>query len=203
MTRFHGIALERLHRHSISITYPHDLALSDDDTIVVDSMLGKLSQWLRMAGIRVEFSPCYRDEYLAEMGDIVVTRDEELFLRRLSGHRRTILLRSSDIQHQLSHMLDIIRPSLTYVPVSKYCTVCGGLLREVDVREVIERVPRRVSERFDRVLICERCGKIYWRGSHHVRIKERFVRAFKMCDLMDRVVFSVRDRVCMLRILNI
>jgi len=198
-----GIRLRRLHRADLSISYPGDLTISENDTLVLDSMLGKLAQWLRMAGIYVVFSPFFRDEELIDVEDIVVTRDEELFMRRLSCSRRCILVRSSNILRQLSLMLDTAEIDEKYFPVPKYCTTCGGALREIDVREVLDKVPENVSKKFKTVYICEKCGKVYWRGSHHLRIGERFRSAFNLCKHIDRIIICIRGRSCMLRILNI
>ncbi|NPA70251.1 MAG: hypothetical protein GXO26_05520 [Crenarchaeota archaeon] len=198
-----GIRLRGLHSHDLSITYPSNLHIRKLDTLIVDSMLGKLAQWLRMAGICVIFSPSFRDEELIDSKHVVITRDEELFNRRLSLSRRSILVRSSDILRQLSLILDTADIDEKYFPVPRYCTVCGGPLREVDVREVYDKVPENIVQKFRRVYICERCGKVYWRGSHHKKISERFEKAFNLCKFIDRVIICVKGRSCMLRILNI
>ncbi len=198
-----GIILRRLHRLDISITYPTNLRIHDSEIIILDSMLGKLAQWLRMAGICVRFSPSFNDSELARSNNIVVTRDEELFNRRLSLSKKSILIRSSDILRQLSLMLDVAEVRSCYFPVPRYCTVCGGPLKAIDVREVSDKVPEKIAQKFRIVYICERCGKIYWRGSHHLKINERFRIAFNLCKLIDRVIISVKGRSCMMRILNI
>ncbi len=203
MRYFHGIRLGGSHRHNLSIVYPHDLSIQENDILTLDSMLGKLSEWLRMAGLSIVFSPRFRDQELLENESILVTRDLELFLRRISLSRRTVLLCPSQIDNQLSLMLDIVNIRFTYFPVPRYCTICGGTLREVDIYEVRDRVPPHVAARFSRVFVCEKCGKVYWKGSHHLRISERFKRAFELRKLIDRVIICVRGRTCMVRILNI
>ena len=54
---------------------------------------------------------------------------------------------------------------------------CGGALLRATKEEVKERVPPRTFNWLEEYWRCERCDRVFWRGTHWRRIEER-LRAF-------------------------
>jgi uncharacterized protein with PIN domain len=128
--------------------------------IVTDSMLGKLTVYLRMLGYDVKYISSDRgDSYVEEQssGNILLTRDRDL-------HRRvknSIFLSSYDPREQLKEVIGKLPPpDHGFLEV---CTVCGSLIEEVKDRE---NLPEYVNRRASKIYKCPGCGRYYWDGSH-------------------------------------
>ncbi len=203
LEHFLGLKLGRSPSIEItSLVFPHNLRLSTESEIVLDSMLGKLAHWLRLLGFRVIFSISFSDRELASTRCTILTRDRGLFLRRVRAGQNTVLLTCQDIVVQLSTVICVTTDTPEKVPVVRYCTVCGGRVREARANEVIEKVPPGVLQRVSRFWVCESCGKVYWCGSHHVNMRRLFKRALSIAKLMDRMIVSYLDSPCLATVLH-
>ncbi|KXB04765.1 hypothetical protein AKJ35_00355 [candidate division MSBL1 archaeon SCGC-AAA833F18] len=143
---------------------------------IVDSMLGKLARWLRLAGQDViyanDFPPTAesQDESLLlrakEDYRILLTRDLELHRQAISRRLKSIYLEDDDVVNQLvevsNHCEEDVRIDLT----DSRCPVCNGELNQVGKEEVSGRVPENLLEEHEDFWICMDCGKIYWPGTH-------------------------------------
>ena len=45
-------------------------------------------------------------------------------------------------------------------------SVNGLALRAVDKASVLDRLPPKVREHYERFSTCDTCGRVYWEGSH-------------------------------------
>jgi len=136
---------------------------------LVDEMLGTLARWLRVMG--------YDAKYVRNMvnGDILklahedsrilLTRDKELAKRSGTG---IILLKGNNIIDQLGDL--IYRLDLIFDKERTRCTICNYALILADKNKVEEHVPARVLENHQEFLICPRCERIYWKGTHWIDI---------------------------------
>ncbi|RMF61612.1 MAG: hypothetical protein D6743_13275, partial [Calditrichaeota bacterium] len=52
------------------------------------------------------------------------------------------------------------------------CIPCNGLLQPVEKSEVIAQLPKNTARYFDEFYRCERCGRIYWPGSHYKKLQQ-------------------------------
>ena len=50
---------------------------------------------------------------------------------------------------------------------------CGGTLEAVDKEAMRERIPPRTYRWLDEYFLCQTCGKLFWRGTHWQRIRQR------------------------------
>jgi uncharacterized protein with PIN domain len=48
--------------------------------------------------------------------------------------------------------------------------ICNGTLRSVDVSSIRDKIPVRIARDFDHFRICNRCERVYWRGSHYDKL---------------------------------
>jgi uncharacterized protein with PIN domain len=152
-----------------------------DEEPILDSMLGWLARWLRMLGVRVNYSPNFADDALINMSHLLITRDKELFRRRVFI---SVLLETSRHAEWLSIASLILGIPLKLDLGKSLCPVCGSSLIKVNRETVVDRVPRGVLMKYDDFWLCTGCGKVYWIGSHHTRIKKELDKAqFILTDL--------------------
>ncbi len=145
---------------------------------IVDRMLGRLVAWLRIFGYdtvsALDFEPS-PDEDTAligiakKEGRILVSRDRTLVDRAKKAGVEAVLAGSDDVKVQLEELMshyDIdVNPDMTR------CTACNSPLREAtraDMEKIKEsgEVPGRLIDGHTEFWVCDRCGKVYWRGSH-------------------------------------
>lgn len=136
---------------------------------IADAMLGRLARWLRMLGFDVLYQAHIADQDLIRtaqrQGRVILTRDTEVALRR-SVRPMSILITANDIAGQIREFLEKadIREGARNAP---RCAACNGIQRVISDKEsVAGMVPDHVYRQHDRFLRCEKCGKLYWEGSH-------------------------------------
>jgi len=139
----------------------HCAQLPIDGVVTVDSMLGWLARWLRILGVNTIYSPGLNDNELRIVEGIVVTRDRGLCYSRRG---LCLLLSSSNHTHWLCAVALVLNLELR-ISDRSLCPLCGSRLVDTDHDARAPQWARRLK-------ICVGCGKLYWEGSHHRRIKE-------------------------------
>lgn len=139
--------------------------------LLVDAMLGKLARWLRLAGYDAEFWREGSDEALmaaAAAGHrLIVTKDHALAGRR---GVRALLVEADDLAGQMAE----VRAALGGEPAPfTRCAACNGALQPLDHADAEGRVPPYVWHTQRVFRRCERCGRIYWKGTHWPAMQER------------------------------
>jgi len=163
---------------------------------LTDRMLGKLSTWLRILGYDTVYAAdlvvqvgegwkgegAGKDEdsalvsFAAQEGRIVLTKDKQLAALAERRGVRSVLSKADDVMVQLQELLRHGVP-IQLEPTAVRCSVCNGELRQVeaDEAEVLkgsDYVPSDLIGAWA-FWICDRCGRIYWEGSHWQDIRER------------------------------
>ncbi len=132
-------------------------------------MLGRLATWLRLLGYDTAYLPAADDHELARVARaedrILLTRDVELTRRR---GVRYLLIESEKVSEQLRQVFPALH--LTARAAFSRCAECNIVLEPVSKDQVREQVPPYVFQTHTRFLLCRRCGKVYWRGTHWARI---------------------------------
>ncbi len=132
--------------------------------LLVDAMLGRLAKWLRLAGYDAEYWRDGSDEALmahakAE-GRLIVTRDGGL-----AGRRGVWALRihAEDLEGQIAEARAGVSGSPQ--PFTR-CAECNGLLSPLPHADARDLVPPYVWHTQQAFRRCERCGRVYWKGTH-------------------------------------
>jgi uncharacterized protein with PIN domain len=140
---------------------------------IADAMLGRLAKWLRLLGFDVLYYPAIEDRKLIrivrEQERILLTRDTRLLKQK--ALKEYIYIKSNDIFGQLLE----IKGELNFrdAELPGRCIICNGLLYNIpQKREIKESVPDFIYHSFDSFIKCRECGKVYWEGTHHKRIKD-------------------------------
>jgi hypothetical protein len=133
-------------------------------------MLGTLAKWLRIYGFDTYFANSEIDDNkLLEISEkekrVLITRDKELAFRAKSRNLEFILLRSIDLDEQLKVVFKNYKINKDLFLTR--CLLCNNKLIDIKKEEVIDKVPSRVFENNDDFFYCNKCKKIYWKGTHY------------------------------------
>jgi hypothetical protein len=140
--------------------------------LLADSMLGSLGRWLRLLGYDTAIASSEPDWQIVRQaraeGRIVLTRDRELARRR---GVQTLLVQADDLDSQLAqaiHDLDLSQPQ----PGTR-CLHCNEALQPAGRADVAGDVPPYVLQTKETFRRCPVCQRVYWRGTHWLKIEER------------------------------
>jgi uncharacterized protein with PIN domain len=128
----------------------------------LDGMLGRLAKWLRILGFDAEY-PVPRPR----PGRIYLTA------RKSCSGPESIQIVSGDLPEQMRQVFEEsgIAPSPDLFLCR--CLACNEQVRPIRKEDVVGRAPARVLDLTDKFRECARCGRIYWEGTHPVRMKRR------------------------------
>jgi uncharacterized protein len=141
-----------------------------------DAGLGGLARWLRACGFESLWKYGIDDvELLAQaqkIGAFVLTTDEGIMERRVvrEGIIPAFCVSPTLKIHQ---QLAIVLRELKLQPGSPRCMACGGELRTVNKEDWREKIPPRTYVWLDEYFVCNRCEKLFWRGTHWRNIREK------------------------------
>lgn len=135
---------------------------------ILDTHLGRLAKYLRLAGFDTLYDNRSDDATLAEIAArerrILLTRDRGLLKR--GAVTRGYCVRADNPREQLVEVLRRFDLCGKLQPFRR-CLCCNGILESVPKSAVQERLPAQVKENFDEFRLCRDCGRVYWKGSHY------------------------------------
>lgn len=139
-----------------------------------DAMLGGLARWLRAAGYDACWQAGIDDWDLVRLagreGRVLLSSDQGIF--------RIGIVRDGDVPalwvpHRLltkESQLAFVLKELHLEPREPRCMACGGALAAVPKEQVRDRAPPLTYAQVDRYFECQRCGKLFWEGTHWAKI---------------------------------
>ncbi len=156
-----------------TILRPHPF---DHVKFVADVNVGRLARLLLSLGFDTVYSNGFRDSEVATISTreqrIVLTRDTDLLKRKCIVFARRI--RGEDPYLQLKEVLDFFGLARGEFDFLSRCTTCNRRLRPVDKQTILHRLEPKTKRFYTRFSICPSCCRIFWKGSHHRAMKERF-----------------------------
>lgn len=138
-----------------------------DPKFIADVHLGTLARYLRMLG----FDTLYRNDYIAEELIQISIKETRTILTKhiciLKQNRVThgYYVRKIKPDKQAAEVLSRFSLEKSIKKFSR-CLECNSILRKIEKKNVIERLPEMVRTLQNEFYICEGCDKIYWKGSH-------------------------------------
>lgn len=141
---------------------------------IADIMLGKLAKWLRIAGIDVLYSNKMNDEDLIKLSlktdRILLTRDRKLSEdKRL---RKIVMIENEHIEEQLKEFFE--KTKICPSKLFSRCLICNEPLQIIEDKRIIkDKVPKYTYLTNDVFSICQKCDKIYWKGTHRENMEKR------------------------------
>jgi uncharacterized protein with PIN domain len=150
-----------------------------DTRFILDVHLGKLAKYLRLCGFDTAYRNDFSDTDIIGMSlsqhRIIITRDRGILKNGKVTHGYWI--RSKDPESQIQEVFDRFDLRSSANPFSR-CMECNGDLKIAAKDAISERLLPKTKRYFDKFMICQSCGRIYWEGSHYKRMKsfldERF-----------------------------
>jgi uncharacterized protein with PIN domain len=168
---------DRVEVYPLEVTHllPHYLPLRPPTPtplcFVADTHLGQLAAYLRMLGFDTLYRNDYDDAQLAEIAAaeqrVLLTRDRGLLKRRIVMHGCCV----SEVEPR-AQVISVLRRYQLSACIQPWrrCTHCNGLLRGVDKAAVLDRLQPKTRRYYDEFQECERCGQLYWQGSHFTQM---------------------------------
>lgn len=139
---------------------------------VLDTHLGRLAAYLRLFGFDTLYRNDYDDRTLSEISAgerrILLTRDKRLLMRKQIT--RGYYLRAVQPRKQLVEVLGRFDLYRAQRPFTR-CMHCNGEIEPVPKERIAPRLPPRTKDYYDEFWQCAQCNKIYWKGSHYLRMR--------------------------------
>ena len=145
-----------------------------DPCFAADRTLGKLAKWLRILGFDTLYeSDISARRFYEQVGPerVLLTRTEKS--RKLFTTSRVIIITSDHPMSQLRKVLDETGITKDDVRLFSRCIRCNSAIDSIEKEDVYGLVPDYIWETCDKFQICRRCERIYWKGSHWHRSRER------------------------------
>jgi len=144
---------------------------------IVDEHAAKLARWLRLIGYDTLYVNPIGDADLAGLARrderVVLTRDTT-FARR-HGDLRVLRLADDDPFRQLAAVVrafDLDPKAHCFTR----CMLCNAVLEEIRKEDYRAEIPPEAYERCGRFARCTGCRKLYWDGTHYLRMRERLAQ---------------------------
>ncbi len=147
---------------------------------LVDGMLGSIARKLRILGFDTLYHPRLNDAELLEVaretGRILLTSDNELFYRAKRNHVSSVRVSSKTESGRLYEVLFAVgEDEIKLDALTPRCSACNGRLFSSG---------RTFGE--NALLVCETCGKEYWRGGHWKKLTKVFSAVNQMLERKGR-----------------
>jgi len=145
---------------------------------IADNNVGKLAKWLRMMGYDTLLFDGSDDARMIAIalaeGRVILTRDTQIMKRGVitKGRLKAILPQSDEPELQMHQVIDNLNLDCRFKPFS-ICLECNQPLTEKSKEQVKGLVPPYVFKTQNQYMECPRCHRIYWRGTHWQRMREK------------------------------
>ncbi|WP_343081047.1 Mut7-C RNAse domain-containing protein [Ostreiculturibacter nitratireducens] len=145
------------------------------DGFLCDAMLGRLARWLRAAGHDALLADEESDDakllnVAANERRLLLTRDRRM-AERNAARGRILVLRAETTEGQARELKRELGIDWLHAPFSR-CVVDNTPLRPATEKETAA-LPAKVRTLGGPVRACPTCGRVYWTGDHHRRMRER------------------------------
>jgi uncharacterized protein with PIN domain len=139
---------------------------------LLDDMLGGLTRLLQFLGydsvMRNKISEKDFIEKSKNENRIVITTSKKTFQKFSEG--KCYLVSNSSRWRQLEEISNVLQLDFESNIFTR-CSICNFKIKEIEKEKIVEKVPNKIIEIYDKFYLCEHCDKVYWFGGHC----ERFV----------------------------
>ena len=148
---------------------------------IVDSNVGRLARWLRIAGFDTLFINDLDDNRLVRLAlseeRVLLTKDTQILKRRVAatGRLKVILIESEEVKAQLRQVVKALNLGDKIKPFT-LCLECNKPLVLSGKEDVKELVPPYISQTQTQYMQCPACHRVYWRGTHWQRMSRELER---------------------------
>ena len=148
---------------------------------IVDSNVGRLARWLRIAGFDTLFINDLDDNRLVRIAlqedRALLTKDTQILKRRVAvtGRLKVLLIEGEEVKGQLRQVVKAFNLTNEVKPFT-ICLECNKPLVPREKAEVEGLVPPYVFRTQTQYMQCTECQRIYWRGTHWERMSTELGR---------------------------
>lgn len=139
---------------------------------VLDVHLGTLTKYMRLLGFDSLYNNNYSDEEIVKISlkekRTVLTKDRGILKR--SDVTRGYWVRKTKAIEQVEEVVKRFHLQNMIKEFSR-CLNCNSTIKIVPKEKIIDRLPRKVKEWQNEFYFCQKCDKIYWKGSHFTKMK--------------------------------
>ncbi len=142
---------------------------------IVDSMLGKLTRWLRMMGHDTKYSTKLEDAELLVIAKaekrILLTRDLELYQRAIGKGLDAYYVEGATEAERLAELAHRFGVALAIDLEKSRCPHCNTKLNSATKEEIANKVEKNTIKFYHVFWRCPNCGSVYWQGAHWKKIQ--------------------------------
>ena len=148
---------------------------------IVDSNVGRLARWLRIAGFDTVFINDLDDNRLVRLalseGRVLLTKDTQILKRRVAatGRLKVIMIEADEVKAQLRQVVRVLNLS-DKIKAFTLCLECNQPLVTKAKEEVKDLVPPYVFQTQTQYMQCPACQRVYWRGTHWQKMSQELER---------------------------
>jgi len=150
---------------------------------VADEMLKKTARWMRILGVDVLYPETTDDSAIMDIvsrtGRVLLTMDKYLYRRCFKRGVPCFFVPKGSSEEQIIAIMKEYGLKMERFPSRTLCPQCNGKLKEVGKKAVKEKVFPSIYGRHRLFWLCDKCGKIFWPGSHWVKIRKAACRIRK------------------------
>ncbi|WP_201338011.1 MULTISPECIES: Mut7-C RNAse domain-containing protein [unclassified Nitratiruptor] len=142
----------------------------DSIRFIADVHLAKVAKYMRLLGFDTLYFNQIDDSTLLQIAAkekrYILTKDRGLAQRS----DRVYLVKEKEIKGQIYEILRHF--AVKQCEPFTRCLVDNAFLQPVSKEEIIDRLPQKVIGWCNKFWICPVCGRIYWHGTHFLRMKK-------------------------------
>lgn len=142
---------------------------------IVDSMLGKLTRWLRMMGHDAKYSTKFEDAELLAIAKaenrVLLTRDLELYQRAIAKGLDAYYVEGVTEAERLAELARRFEIALAIDLEKSRCPHCNTKLHSATKEEIANKLEENTLKYYDAFWNCPNCGSVYWQGAHWKKIQ--------------------------------
>ena len=138
------------------------------ERFLCDSMLGSLSKWMRFLGYDTAF---YKFNN-TDQNYLISLRENRLFLTKNTKYKdkkNTLLIKLDLVEQQFYELKEILPEPSSFMR----CSECNIVLEGIKKQNLKYKIPPYIYRSKQKFLVCKRCGRIYWQGTHLSNIKKK------------------------------
>jgi len=144
---------------------------------IADVNLADIARLMRLLGFDVYFQPNLSERQIIDISlqehRIILTRSKKLLKFKTVTHG--VFVRRGDKERQIRDILDRLDIRDQARPFSR-CLRCNAPLKRVAKDTVLHRVPARSRSFCDEFFVCQSCDRVYWNGTHVIRMRQVVAR---------------------------
>ena len=145
---------------------------TEHPNFITDSTLGKLAKWLRLAGLDTKLDRSKPNIFRLKH---IANRDHRVILTRtkaVSGKMRPhqcLFIRFDNPMDQARQVMQHFQFRRRDLSTLSRCAICNHPLSTTSHDAVFGHVPAYIWQRYDQLMMCMQCNRIYWPGTHWQR----------------------------------